>query len=365
MKKQIFLLTLFSFLWQSYGCESVLKIDAADDKILVTGRHVALNSGAIQFAASGVALETVFKGSQIDAFIIDTLSPGSDHHWFRVIVDGNDLGRFRTQSDTFEYRLAENLTKDEHHLQLVHETEGINGRIEIKAFIAGEFLKSPERPEKTIAFYGDSITSGFGLTQEDSLCGEGNWYDHHSAWKSYGARVSRNFDAGWILNSISGIGITRSWSAESPDMLQTWNHTFMNSSDSTELWDFSGAKADLLVISLGTNDFSDGDGQMPRKSPDKIDFIESYIRLVENITSMYPGIPVLISDSPMLDGEKRDKLRNWLDEIKSRLNKKGIEAEIHQYSTTMIEGCSQHPGEENHSTMAKEMNSTIEKWLEW
>lgn len=135
----------------------------------------------------------------------------------------------------------------------------------------------PWREGRRLAFYGDSITVGWGARggSGDRECDDGE--DHGAAW---GVVLSRMLAAEFHSVAWSGIGLLLNDAADSPD-----NRTMPRMATAT-LGNFPTAAAvvpsawrpSALLVHLGTNDFT------PGHDIDVAAFATAYIALLLNLT---------------------------------------------------------------------------------
>lgn len=341
-------------------------VAAADPRIQVMGRHIVEADGAVAFAASGVAFTVRFEGTRLTARLADEVRGGTEHNWFTVVVDGGAPVRFRTRAEQDVYVLAEGLAPGAHTVVLSKATEGQNGHNRLVSVTADAILPAPSLPERRIEFIGDSITSGYGADPEPVACGAGTWYDPTHAWVAYGPRLARRLDAQWMLSSVSGMGMHRNWNTLSPVMPDVYDGVFMETSAEISPWDFDRYRPDLVVVALGTNDFSDGDGEAPREALDGDAFVDDYARFLAHVRDRYPDAPMLLVDSPVFEGEQKTRLAGSLDAIAARRAAEGDAAvSTFTYSGRYVAGCDGHPGLGDHAALADELEPAARALTGW
>ncbi len=330
------------------------------------GRHSADGSGAIRFGASGVSFHIRFKGSDLSIILEDEGRQGSSYNYFTVVVDGETPGRFRTMSGVHAYRIAAGLSDDEHTVILSKATEGQNGWNKLIGFKCEALLQYPRLPDRKIEYIGDSITCGFGLDESSVPCGSGTWFDQHHAWLTYGALLARTFNAQWSISAVSGIGMIRNWNTPEPVMPDIYNGKYMDFADADAGWNHARYRPDLIVIGLGTNDFSDGDGENPRLPPESKSFVEAYIRFVNNLRSVHPGARFILLSSPVLEPEKNKILEKYIEQILQHLHNDGFSGITgFSFPKRYTTGCSGHPGRTDHIEMARVLEPYIRELMNW
>lgn len=337
---------------------------ASDERVRVMGRHVVEDDGAVAFGAAGVTFFVRFDGTGLSARIDDEFRDSTGYNWFTVVVDGGRPVRFRTRPGQRDYRLAEGLAPGEHTLALSKATEGQNGHDRLVSFSGADLLPAAPLPERRIEFIGDSITAGYGVDPTPVACGEGTWFDPTHAWFAYGPRLARRLGAQWALSAVSGMGMHRNWNSLSPTMPDVYDGVYMEYTETVTPWDFAGYRPDLVVVALGTNDFSEGDGEEPRESLDGEAFVGDYARFLASVRERYPDAPFLLVDSPVFEGEQKERLAGYLREVAERRAAEGdSRVSTFTYAGRYVDGCDGHPGMDGQARMADELEPVVRELL--
>ncbi|HET7458899.1 MAG TPA: GDSL-type esterase/lipase family protein [Gemmatimonadaceae bacterium] len=338
---------------------------AASDRVLVMGRHVD-EGGAVGFAASGVTFFMKFRGTSMDIELEDERRDSTTHNWFTVVVDGGEPVRLRTSPSQRRYTLASGLPLGVHTIALSKATEGQNGRHRLIDVHTGELLVPDPLPERRIEFVGNSITSGYGLDPRPLACDAGTWYDQTHAWLAYGPRVARRVNAQWMLSSVSGIGMHRNWNSDAPAMPRVYGGVYMEYADTLSAWDFARYTPDLVVVALGTNDFSDGGGKTPRPALDGPAFVRDYTRFVAGVRARYPRARLLLLTSPTIDSTRNARLGDYLRQVIAARAAAGDSAlATYAWKGRYVAGCNGHPGLEEHVRMADELEPVVRAAMGW
>jgi len=339
---------------------------ASDERVRIMGRHLIEEDGAVAFAASGVTFFVRFQGTRLVARIDDEFRDGTGYNWFTVVVDGGEPVRFRTRPGQRDYVLAEGLPHGEHALALSKASEGQNGHNRLVSFSGAELLVPDPLPERRIEFIGDSITSGYGADPAPVPCGAGTAFDPTHAWAAYGPRLARTLGAQWMLSSVSGIGVLRNWDSLAPVMPDVWGGVRMEFAEPVPAWDTARYRPDLVVVALGTNDFSAGAGPEPRAPLDGEAFVHAYARFLSTVRAAHPGVPFLLLNSPVFDAERRARLEGYLQRVVERRATEGDTAiSTFSFSGRYVAGCQGHPGRDEHVAMAAELEPAVRAVTGW
>lgn len=344
---------------------SASAVPAADPRIRVMGRHRVTDDGAVDFGAAGVTFGVRFRGTRLEARLDDAFRDGG-HNWFTVVVDDGEPVRFRTRPGQHVYTLASGLADGEHTLWLSKATEGQNGPNRLVAVEGAEILPAAPLPERRIEFVGDSITAGYGVDAAPVACGAGTWYDPTHAWQAYGPRLARRLGAQWMLSAVSGMGMHRNWNSLSPVMPDVYDGLYLEYATDNPAWDPARYRPDLVVVALGTNDFSAGGGETPRPALDGEAFVADYVGFLERVRRQYPEPPILLLNSPVFEGEQRDRLAGYLREIAARRAEAGDAAvSTFSYAGRYVDGCDGHPGMAGQRAMADELEPVLRSLTGW
>jgi Carbohydrate esterase 2 N-terminal/GDSL-like Lipase/Acylhydrolase family len=347
------------------GSVALHATSATDRRVRVMGRHL-VRGDTVAFGASGVTFFVKFRGPTIQADLDVLVEDTTAHEWFTVVADGRSPVRFRADARTHRYTLARGLSDDVHTLALSKATEGQNGHERLVDFRAREILQADPLPERRIEFIGNSITACFGVDPQPIPCGRGTWYDATHAWLAYGPRVARTLRAQWMLSAVSGIGIVRNWNSPGPVMSRVYAGVYMDYADSVPVWDFHRYTPDLVVIALGTNDFSDGAGPTPRPPLDGDAFVRDYTAFVAGVRARYPRTRILLVDSPMLEPMRKQRQSEYLQRVVAARTAAGDDA-ISQFSFTghFTHGCDGHPDMAEQSAMAQQLLPEVQRVMHW
>ena len=354
------------------GCSGAGRADiamrsysASDAHVQVMGRHLVDPDGSVRFGASGVTFGVRFRGTGLAVELEDGARDSTDHNWFTVVVDGQEPVRFRTRPGVQTYPVADGLRPGVHTLWLSKATEGQNGRNRLVSVRAAELLAPDPLPARAVEFIGDSITSGYGLDPRPVGCDDGTWYDQTHAWLAFGPRLARRLEARWVLSSVSGMGMHRNWNSLSPVMPDVYAGVYMETSAELAPWDFGRYRPDLVVVALGTNDFSAGDGEAPRPALDGEAFVRDYTRFVGTVRARYPDARLLLVNSPVFGPDERDRLAGYLREVAANRAAGDPGIETFTYAGRYASGCDGHPDLGEHVRMADELEPRVRSLMGW
>lgn len=330
------------------------------------GRALIDHHNDLVLIGSASYAEFTFTGDSCILFLKNA-APGDDYNYVAVELDNVYTGRLKIDGHAASpYAIRPATSQPSHLLRLYKATESQNGQV-VLAGIKAKSIQSAAHPaRKKIEFIGNSITCGMGNDTQEIPCGTGKWYDQHNAYWAYGPRVARATGADFMLSSVSGIGIYRNWNSDGPAMPQVYESAYL-AADSVRRWDFGWYTADIVSICLGTNDFSDGDGQTKRLPFDSAAFIRQYTGFVNTVYKHYPAAQVVLLTSPMLSDSKASLLFSCLQSVQAKIREMypgRPVIELFRFKPMIPRGCGYHPDISDHEILANELIPFFRKLLE-
>jgi hypothetical protein len=323
-------------------------------ELLPYGRTDIANN-KLELISSAAHFGFIFRGNSCD--IYTSLPAGMDHNYLQYELDGVYQKRIKISKDENNPIHLTASNNGEHTAWIYKATEATTGPVFIEK-IAGTDLKAiPNSNAPLIEFIGNSITCGADADDSGLPCGKGEYHDYHNAYYAYGPRVARQLGLNYILSSVSGIGIYRTWNREEPSMPQVYEKTDFGVG-STRNWDFSKYSPKIVSIALGTNDLSNGDGKSPRTPFDSARFVNDYTRFAQLVKSKYPKAQMVFLNSPMVSGDRNKLLQNCLQTVKMKIDAlypADSPVALFFFKPMQARGCAGHPSVEDHAILADEL----------
>jgi lysophospholipase L1-like esterase len=285
MKKQIIFSLFFCVVSCNIYAAHINFSKLITEGISYTGRTVAGENGRVSYDWIGTYLQTYFTGGAIAVDIAD-----ADTSYHNVFIDGQLVKKIKVYGKLpHAVVLAENLSKGKHCLRLQKCTEGQYGMTTICGlYLAnGGTTHKVQAKKRFVEVYGDSYTCGYGT--EGQKYNEPFKLSTENCNKAYGCIISRYFDADYALVAHSGQGIIRDWADKNQksDINMYIRHDkVMDAHDSTT-YSFNAYKPDIVMINLGTNDFS------PTAIPTDEQYVGQYLKLIASLRSHYGNVPIL------------------------------------------------------------------------
>ncbi len=350
MKKTLLLIVALACSMSICGAET---IKANNDKILYTGRTlVSETDGTVSYDWSATSIKVRFTGKTLQIRCSDT-----HRDYFNVWIDkaaGAKADKvFCVESDTtvtvFKGR------KGTHEIIIQKRTEGEQGCITLSEFITdGTFLQPSPAKSRLIEFIGDSYTCGYGT--EGPSANSPFLPEEENPSLTYADILGRYFNAETVHISHSGRGIVRNYGDFNTheNMVKLYGQTFDQKDETAWTPTYT---PDIVVIYLGTNDFSVG------KQPTLHSWCANYIALLNKVREFHGEVPILCVASkadPMLG--------TW---VKLAVEKSGLQ-NVHAtaideaaHNSTEDLGSSWHPNYSGHRKIAGIMAPYIATIANW
>ena len=219
------------------------------DKIFKCEGRRYVEDGRLFLNASGASLKGLVRGTILEIALRGDPAVKGRNTYVRLTVDGRGK-RIRLPLKEKVISLA--FEEGEHAFEIVKLNESESNSLSV-TFVRtnGEFLPLREEKKLKIEFVGDSITTGYGVRAKRS--DEGYSVATQDVTLSYAYLTARALNAEMQIVAASGWGLYKSKYAE---------HAIPDFYDNVDLtrnrakWDFSLFRPGVIVLALGTNDFS-------------------------------------------------------------------------------------------------------------
>jgi len=291
-------------------------IPASNQAFRFVGRFDFSNPQEVRYDWSGVYIQFSIRSTECAVRMSDT-----GHNYYNVFVDDRPSKTIDVKSDT-TIVIASGLENQIHKVRIYKRTEGNQGIGTFKGIVIsekGEMLPWKEIPTRKIEFIGNSITCGYGT---EGLMKSERWKPStENNYLSYAAIMSRALNSDYHITAHSGEGAVRNYGyKEKVSPTGTMPRRFNRAFDEKEqpLWDFTKWKPDMVVINLGTNDFS------TQPFPDKDVFIAGYKKLIDEVRKQYGDLPVFCVVGPMTDEPCYSYVKEMVEDFRSANQKKNV-----------------------------------------
>ena len=307
------------------------------------GGRAVLKAGAatgspsvVQTQWPGAYFVATFQGTEVFFRV------GPNHEVLHVVVDSN-APLLQKAPEPGMYRVSA-LKAGAHTVKVLVATESQPAPNTFGGFYLpaqGTALPLPT-PTRQIEFIGDSHTVGYGNTSLTSECTTDQVWATTDDTESFGPLTAAHLRADYQVNAISGRGVVRNYNNSPGDTLpRAYPYTLLN--NKLEVYDDPSWKPQLLVIALGTNDFSTPlhEGE-PWKTREDLhaDFERTYVQFLEALHERNPEASILLWATNMADGEIESEVRK----VEQQAEAQGIpRLDFLPFDHLAFTGCHGHP----------------------
>lgn len=284
--------------------------------VRVLARSLDTDPRELQWAWSGSGAMVAFQGTSC---AVRMTARGAI---YRVRVDGKESTLDLSGSSDTIHTLASGLAPGYHVAELRAKTEANNATTRFRGFrIDGTTAPLPEPSARRIEFYGNSITCGYGIL--DSVASNGFSVKTEDEGLTFAALAADSLGAERRVVCWSGKGVLKNYGNDTLTPTLPKLHRQILPWDAKNLWDVSRWVPHVVVVDLGTNDFSG-------TAPDSARFHLAYMGFVDSLHAHYPEARIVLVDGPMLsDGypagmKALTRVRRHLDNLVSVGTAKGI-----------------------------------------
>ncbi len=331
---------------------------ATAPEVSFTGRVQRLDNGGVRYDWTGVYLQTAFTGSRIAAVMSEE---GTSFH--NVFIDGQWVKKIKvTGKEPQTITLADRLSEGQHILRLQKCTEGEYGCTTVKEIVVERTAElSPVLPaDRFIEVIGDSYTCGYG-TESDNR-DDPFQLETENCDKAYACIVARHFNADYALVAHSGQGIVRHWGdsvqISADNMPIRWTQRF--DAHGTEPYDYQAYRPQLVLINVGTNDFS------PGAMPTVEQYVGSYVKLIQSVKARYGEEVTVLCITPH---SANSELKAALHELRNRTQQMHRVYMANAMDRTVSEdtdlGASWHPNYRGQCKIAMSLIPQISTIMGW
>lgn len=341
--------------------EGFVDVPVTDPNIRYVGR-VNKTAEAVAFAFPAVQIQTVFEGDAIDMKLRDFgLQNATATNYYWVIVDGVQT-KVRVCPEREVYPLARDLGAGPHTLTIVKRTESGPGGQPNRG--KGEFLglrvrpgtalSAATKPNRLLEFVGDSITCGYGneisTTDPDSYKFTSV---NEDAWNAYGAITARALNADYIAVAASGRGVIRNYGGFTGTLVPAIYELALHEDGAAPVWDHSSYSPDVIVVNLGTNDFSPGIA-LDQLETHRAAFKQGYIDFLTRIRAVHATASIVAVVGPMMGDSWPEGYNAWTSvqaDVKAAVDARNATTDTNVHFLALTPQASPY-GEDWHPTVA-------------
>jgi len=218
------------------------------------------------------------------------------------------------------------------------------------------FIPLPPKKHKMLVI-GDSISVGYGNEGPGLTCDDVRKYTNPGL--AYAALAAKELDASIHLIAISGRGLIRNYgeplTRSAEPMPALYERTVFN--DASSKWDPAAYTPDIVVINLGTNDFS------TEPKPEQEYFTKELDNFIKAARSNYPDAHIFVICGPMPTPPQCTAVQDAVEKAINRKDKKVHYVALPRNPMEDL-GCDWHPNLAANRLMADILTDEIIRQLD-
>jgi lysophospholipase L1-like esterase len=325
----------------------VIETPSADSHFSIS--HVFLDAtkpSAYTYAWPGVYFEAQFEGNTVDIKVDD------DQNNLYLYID-NVHKLTLTRPGRFTVALKD-LGAGHHVVRLEKASETQSSTGSFDGFYVGssdDALPAPQY-DRRIEFIGDSFTVGYGNTSRGQVCTVQDVADTTDTSQSFAPAAAKYFHAAYRINAYSGRGIVRNYNGIEPGVTLPVLYKYALFDHTTPAQD-DGWTPDVIVIGLGTNDFSTplnpGETWKTREAL-RADFTSNYAAFVKSLHVRWPGAHIILMASNSYGSEILDAANATVASLKAD----GVtDLEVIAFTNLDYQACHGHPSLKDEAILSR------------
>lgn len=330
-------------------------ISPNDTRINYYGRFDFTDPAKPKCSWSGAIIEASFPGPTIG------MRMEYVNAFYEIEIDGK-IDTVISIGSAKDFIFKKNLSAQVHTVRIHLRSENhYDAGIFSGLYLAnGKQLSSPPaKPNRKIEFIGDSYTAGYGIESTNRTCSSGQLNEHTNANRAFPRLVTESFHAQSIILGWSGAGMVRNYGESSKRSSAPFPAHYdqtLGEVGGGAKWDYSKWIPELVVICLGTNDYS------TTPNPDDSMYIGDYHKFITRVLTNYPGVPVLCVSTG--EGSFENNVKKVVTEEHSTFNHPKVYFAKYPGSLENS-GCDWHPSINDNVKVAAALVDTIMKKLAW
>jgi len=319
------------------------------------GRFTTTDPEKPRFNWSGATIEASFPGPTIGMRLEHS------NAYYDVEIDGMHDTVIATGSAK-DFIFKSNLSLQTHTVRIrLRSEDHYSAGTFLGLYLADgkELIPLPAKPVRKIEFIGDSYTAGYGIESASRTCNPDELKKFTNANKTFAALMTRAFHAQSIMLGWSGAGVVRNYgeaAKRSPAPYPSYYDKTIGEVYDGGVWDYTKWKPDLVVICLGTNDYS------TTPHPDDSMYIGDYHKFITRVLGNYPAASILCVSTGDATFEKN--VKQVVSEETTTLIHPNVYFAPYPPSRTNA-ACDWHPSIDDNKAIAQVLIDTVMKKLGW
>jgi lysophospholipase L1-like esterase len=341
-------------MWRSTGLLAFLVAGATQAAeplpVHVGGRTVAEADGSHRFGWPGTYFESRFDGTAV------TVSAESGSEFMRVLVDGEEKLVFKRPGRVDATLSALPAGPHTIRLEKLTESQTAGGRF-LGFFPAGDTRPLPPAARaRRIEYIGDSYAVGYGNTAPGRTCPGTGVHDTTDTQQAFGPILARKLDADYRVVAYSGFGVVRNYNGgRRGESLPSLYPRLIPDDPAHVAGEEAAWKPHLIVINLGTNDFSTPlHAGEPWATPEALRaaYRSRYVEFARSLMRRNPEAQLVLMGSDAFYGE--------VEQVAESLNRAAKRPVVTvRFGELELTGCDYHPSLADHRALADLLEKTL------
>ena len=349
-----------------------------DIKIRWFGRNAyqtATNANYFYFTASG--FEVKFHGTELQAELLTGTNPvGKEPHLVLPVgkephlvlfIDGNNNPEEGTvlvlDQIKKTYTLVSGLEEGEHTVRVLKRSESIDSLTGLsKITTDGYFMDTDPLRTRKIEVIAASSSAGFGNLAANT--NESKSTQNSDGLRAYAYLASRMLDAEINIFSASGWPLLKGPWTGSNNIPSAYKYVDVYS---TVEWNHQLYSPDLIIINLGTNDWSYITSlSSAEKTQALLNFENAFVAFIGELHSIHPNAAIAIAYGLMNETNIYTPTVNVYNQAKLAYPELDLfKIQLPSVNAQEGIGSSSHPGLLTHIRAGGELAEAIAEWLDW
>jgi lysophospholipase L1-like esterase len=219
----------------------------------------------------------------------------------------------------------------------------------------------PQPKSRRIEFIGDSYTVGYGNRSSKRECTREEVHDLTDTQQAFGPLLAKQLNADYRVSAYSGFGIVRNYNGGSPELSLPkiyWRAKpdVPATAATPDRW-----QPQLVVINLGTNDFStplNAGERWKSEAELRTDYRKRYAAFIRDLQRSYPGARFILMGSDQFIGDVR-KVAAELESA-SAGNVRAV-----RFGELDLLGCDWHPSLADNRKLANLLEREVTAIVPW
>lgn len=252
-----------------------------------------------RFSWPGVYFEGRFKGTSVTV----SLEAGEDH--LAVLIDGVERAVLKKPGTV--QRRFDGLADGEHVIRVEKLTESQSGASRMIGITTDGTPLAPPSRARRVEFIGDSHSVGYGDTATVRECTREVVHDTTNTQLAFGPLIAKKWNADYRIIAFSGRGVVRNCAGGNPG--ETMPRLYARAIPGEAAPAVAdGWKPQLIVLNLGTNDFSTpvhaGEAWKDAAAL-RADYQANYVAFVRQLQGANPDARFLLMGAPAFIADVR------------------------------------------------------------